>query len=139
MDKFKKVKLPMFVQFAPQGKGFSTYYKKWNNAMFKFIKNNKSINLNACIHCYNNDYPYKLITDIKKKSGKVVFVTEYGASDELKHVNELLKVLGDNDCMMSHELFNDYKGESAEIAWFNNETLTDKGDVLLEKLFLCQI
>ncbi len=134
--KFIGVKLPWLVQFAPQGKTASTYYKSWNDAVYKLIKDNKSLDLNASLHCYGNDFPYSLIKDIKKKSGKNVFVTEYGADDELAHVNQLLKVLGDNDCMMSHELYNDYKGDSSKIAWFNVSIITFKGGALLDKLFL---
>lgn len=135
IDQYKQFNLPMFIQFAPQGKNQSPYYKTWNDTMVAFINNNKDLDLHACIHCYGNDYPYELIPNIKKKINKNVFVTEYGAEDELAHVNKLLEVLGDDDCMMSHELYNDYKNEDKQVAWHNSDGITEKGRILFDKLF----
>lgn len=135
IDQYKQFNLPMFIQYAPQGKNQSPYYKTWNDAMTTFINNNKNLDLNACLHCYGNDYPYELIPSIKKKINKNIFVTEYGADDELVHVNKLLEVLGEDDCMMSHELYNDYENEAKRVAWFNDNGITEKGRILYNKFF----
>lgn len=136
---YSKEKLPIFIQFAPEGKGV-LYYKFWNDKIVKFMKETtiyygERFDLNACVHCYGNDYPYTILSNIKEKiNGKRLFVTEYGAVDEVKHANKIKERLGENDCMMSHELYNDYKAGEG-VSWFNDNGLTIKGTELIKTLF----
>ena len=134
IDQYFEFKLPMFIQFAPEGKSQSPYYKTWNDAMTKIVNSDKD--LHVSLHCYGNDYPYELITKIKKNTpGKVIFVTEYGATDELTHANKLLEALDSYDCMMSHELYNDYGHGDQSVAWINDKGYTVKGATLCKRLF----
>ncbi len=131
---YEKENLPKFIQFAPEGKGV-TYYKQWNEEVLKFMNENPKLDLNACVHCYGNDYPYPLLSKIKERiNGKRLFVTEYGAVDDVKHANKIKERLGENDCMMSHELYNDYKAGEG-VSWFNDNGLTIKGTELIKTLF----
>jgi hypothetical protein len=145
------------VQLAPEGKGTTNqkaWYKAWNDVIVNYV--NTSVGeLGVTQHIYDENNTYNIATTKALRARFThhvpFYFTEYGArpiegeftpANELKQAlrerdltAKILEVMQNGDVLLSHLLWTDYKGPGLYQGWWHNNTLMEKGKILMEYLF----